>query len=253
MSNKTCSICCEDFNKSTRKEVVCGFCPKENNFIACVSCVKRYLMETTQNAHCMNCKHEWNRIFIFDKLPKVFLNSEYKQHRQDLIEERERSMMPATQPHVEIAILRRKLYDYGKEINEIKHKTYITNLYSDAHLELEIERVKLEHKYHCLSQDIRNKEHKKHTTEQRIRFVRQCPMDNCRGFLSTAWKCGICNTHVCSQCHEPKLQEEKAKEETKEEKGEEEEAKEEERDEEAKEERKGEERKKKNMFVIQIM
>ena len=208
----SCTICCENFNKSTRKEIICGFCPKDNNFTACVSCVKRYLLETTQNAHCMNCKHEWNRIFIFDKLPKVFLNVEYKQRRQDLIEERERSMMPATQPHVEIAILKRKLYEYGKDINIVKDKTYITNLYSDEHLDLEIERVKLEHRYQCLGNEIRIKETKKHTTEQRIRFVRQCPMENCRGFLSTGWKCGICNTRVCSHCHEPKFQDKEKKE-----------------------------------------
>ena len=203
-NNKTCSICCETFNKSTRKEVVCGFCPKDSNFTACVSCTKRYLLETTQNAHCMNCKHEWNRIFMYEKLPKVFLQVEYKQRRQDLIEERERSMMPATQPHVEIAILRRKLYEYAREINRVKNKIYLTDLYSDEHLQLEIERVTLEHKYQCLGYEIRTKENKK-DIEQRARFVRQCPMENCKGFLSTAWKCGLCKTRVCSHCHEPKI------------------------------------------------
>ena len=203
-NNKTCSICCENFNKSTRKEIICGFCPKDNNFTACVSCIKRYLLETTQNAHCMNCKHEWNRIFIYEKLPKVFLQVEYKQRRQDLIEERERSMMPATQPHVEIAVLRRKMYEYMREINKVKNKLFLTDLFSDEHLVLEIERVTLEHRYQCLGYEIRMKENKKNT-EQRARFVRQCPMENCKGFLSTAWKCGICKTRVCSHCHEPKL------------------------------------------------
>jgi hypothetical protein len=206
ISASICSICCENFNKSTRKEIVCGFCPKDSDFIACVSCIKRYLLETTQNAHCMNCKHEWNRIFIFEKLPKVFLNSEYKQRRQDLIEEREKSMMPSTQPHVEIAILKRRLNEYNKQINIIRHNSYITNLYSDKHLELEIERVKTEHKFHCLSNEIRIKENTKNNEINRVKFVRQCPMDNCKGFLSTAWKCGICSTHVCSHCHEPKIE-----------------------------------------------
>ena len=224
ISASTCSICCENFNKSNRKEIVCGFCPKDSNFISCVSCVKRYLLETTQNAHCMNCKHEWNRIFIFEKLPKVFLNSEYKQRRQDLIEEREKSMMPSTQPHVEIAILKKRLNEYNKKINIIRHNSYITNLYSDEHLELEIERVKTEHKFHCLSNEIRMKENTKINEINRAKFVRQCPMENCKGFLSTAWKCGICNTHVCSHCHEPKIEgegEEEGEEEKREEEGEE--------------------------------
>jgi len=202
--SKTCSICCENFNKSNRKEVICGFCPKENNFVACVYCVKRYLLETTQNAHCMNCKHEWNLIFMTDKLPKVFLNTEYKKRRQDLIEERERSMMPATQPHVEIALLRRKQYDIGREINNIINKTYIVNLYSDEHLELEIKRVTKQHELNCLAHETRQRDNMK-TKESRAQFVRQCPMEDCRGFLSTAWKCGICKTNICSHCHEPKI------------------------------------------------
>jgi hypothetical protein len=33
-------------------------------------------------------------------------------------------------------------------------------------------------------------------------FVRACPADGCRGFLSTAWKCGVCEGWACSNCHE---------------------------------------------------
>lgn len=36
------------------------------------------------------------------------------------------------------------------------------------------------------------------------RFVRACPVSECRGFLSEAWKCGTCDAKVCSKCHEPK-------------------------------------------------
>ena len=35
-------------------------------------------------------------------------------------------------------------------------------------------------------------------------FVRACPVNECRGFLSTAWKCGVCSTWACSKCHEVK-------------------------------------------------
>lgn len=33
-------------------------------------------------------------------------------------------------------------------------------------------------------------------------FVRACPADGCRGFLSQRWKCGTCGERVCSKCHE---------------------------------------------------
>jgi hypothetical protein len=38
------------------------------------------------------------------------------------------------------------------------------------------------------------------------RFVRACPVDGCRGFLSERWKCGTCEAAVCAKCHEPKAE-----------------------------------------------
>ena len=32
------------------------------------------------------------------------------------------------------------------------------------------------------------------------RFIRACPADNCRGFLSPQWKCGLCDLATCSEC-----------------------------------------------------
>lgn len=40
--------------------------------------------------------------------------------------------------------------------------------------------------------------------EERRTFTRACPAPDCRGFLSTRWKCGICSVNVCSDCHEIK-------------------------------------------------
>jgi hypothetical protein len=33
-------------------------------------------------------------------------------------------------------------------------------------------------------------------------FMMRCPADDCRGFLSTAYKCGTCEKHTCSDCLE---------------------------------------------------
>jgi len=35
-------------------------------------------------------------------------------------------------------------------------------------------------------------------------FVRKCPADNCRGFLRSQWKCGICEKWTCPDGHELK-------------------------------------------------
>jgi ribosomal protein S27AE len=45
---------------------------------------------------------------------------------------------------------------------------------------------------------------KREGSAEKKAFVRACPSNMCRGFLSSQWKCGICNVWVCPDCHEIK-------------------------------------------------
>ena len=46
-----------------------------------------------------------------------------------------------------------------------------------------------------------NEEEKEETKEEEKRkFIRRCMRTGCQGFLSTAWKCGICEWYSCSKC-----------------------------------------------------
>ena len=36
--------------------------------------------------------------------------------------------------------------------------------------------------------------------EEKKKFIRRCTRDGCQGFLSTAWKCAICDYYSCSKC-----------------------------------------------------
>lgn len=38
---------------------------------------------------------------------------------------------------------------------------------------------------------------------EKRKFIKACPVTDCRGFLSTQWKCGICSIKVCNKCHDP--------------------------------------------------
>ena len=40
--------------------------------------------------------------------------------------------------------------------------------------------------------------------EERRAFTHKCPRDGCRGFLSSAWKCTVCEHYICSECNESK-------------------------------------------------
>ena len=58
----------------------------------------------------------------------------------------------------------------------------------------------------------RNKQMKKekHTIQnggiikktEKKKFIRACPDNGCNGFLSSQWKCGVCDIYVCKDCFE---------------------------------------------------
>jgi hypothetical protein len=39
----------------------------------------------------------------------------------------------------------------------------------------------------------------------RTHFIRACPIETCRGFLSQQWKCGLCNVFTCNKCNVPMM------------------------------------------------
>lgn len=43
-------------------------------------------------------------------------------------------------------------------------------------------------------------ENKEESKEEKRKFIRRCMRTGCQGFLSTAWKCGICEWYSCSKC-----------------------------------------------------
>lgn len=40
-----------------------------------------------------------------------------------------------------------------------------------------------------------------HSKKKKRVFMRACPNNDCRGFLNTKWKCGLCGYFTCSKCH----------------------------------------------------
>lgn len=89
-----CSICYENYNKSTRKKITC-----KCNYSACTKCIKTFLLDSTyQDAACCSCKFKWGRKFLFDNLPKSWLNTVYREFREDLLFQRELAVLPDVQP-----------------------------------------------------------------------------------------------------------------------------------------------------------
>jgi len=131
-----------------------------------------------------DCAKEWSRKFLRENLTNVFLTSKYKEHLEDVLFDQEKALLPATQPLVEEKIAKRNM---RKEIREL-----------DLLIE-DLCRQKRELERQIQYGIIPGKNEK-----EKARFVRQCPANGCRGFLSTQWKCGICEQWSCPDCHELK-------------------------------------------------
>jgi len=205
ISSNTCEVCYNDFNNSKRKKLECIYC----KFIVCTGCIRTYMLTSHLDAHCMKCRTAWERDFWMDKFPKKFINEELKKHRETILYERELSRLPATQPLAEIEAKKRRLCKEIDELQKKKNEMYpMEHLYNPRLEQLE-EKYKLRKnraeidfkisfRQDCINSILRRGQQK----EERREFVRACPVTDCRGFLSSQWKCGICELFTCSQCHE---------------------------------------------------
>ena len=93
----TCQTCTENFNKTSRLKVSCPFCAYD----VCKTCAQTYIISTSKDPHCMNCKHEHNREFVDSFCTKKFRNTTLRKRRENVLFEREQARLPETQPYVE--------------------------------------------------------------------------------------------------------------------------------------------------------
>jgi hypothetical protein len=96
---EVCPICCDGFNKSTRRPVECHYC----GYSACAECVCRFLLGSHEDPRCMSppCAKPWIQEFLTRSLTKTFLQGAYLKHREAVLYGRELGYMPATQLEIE--------------------------------------------------------------------------------------------------------------------------------------------------------
>ena len=183
-----CSICCEIFNKSVRKQISCAFC----NAHVCYTCVKTYLLNSIDDANCMHCKKPWSIEFIGTNTPNAFHNKEYRDYRAGIAVEREKSLMPETMAYVEQQVTRKKLLNENQELRKKRSEMRVKIYENERILYNRNNNINMEKK----------------------KFIRACMQEDCRGFLSTQWKCGLCDRNYCNKCLAEKTDDEhKCKEE----------------------------------------
>lgn len=142
----------------------------------------------------MNCRIAWSYNFLIDNFTKTFVSGDYKRHRENVLVDREKSMLVETMHLVDEEKEKRRINEDLKtlkgELN--KYKKIIKNL-----------KQQIASKNYELSV-VTRRPNQPSFKENRKQFIRACPAPDCKGFLCTNWECGLCRVHVCSKCHEIK-------------------------------------------------
>lgn len=167
----SCPICCSNRTKTIR----CLYC----NFTTCSDCCQKYLLDNII-PKCMSCSKQWSNEFIQTEFSMSFVNGKYKHHRENILFDREQTLMPNTQIVLERKNKEKKIQEKLKEIKKREEELLMM--------------------LRCL-----NTKQKDIYTGNKERIIK-CAGNDCRGFLKPFKKalleCGVCNKIVCKDCRE---------------------------------------------------
>jgi hypothetical protein len=144
----------------------------------------------------MNCKKIFTRDFLSENCTNIFITKNLKTHRENILLDHQKCLLPETQPYVVLEKERKKIDNQVRELmKEQEHFARLIREKSDQIKNLQNTRrnIRLEITGDASSDNIEIK-----------KFIRKCPIQDCRGFLSSRWKCGVCDTNICNKCNEPK-------------------------------------------------
>jgi len=189
-----CQICCTTLNKSNYKPIKCPIFTC--GYVACMTCVRTYLITNPLSApHCMACKKQFNALFLVQNLTKTWVMDTYKKQ--------------ITNVQVDI-----ELSKLSESMNEAERRQKIIVLNDEAE-EIREERSKMYDEYTKKINNIYTKiRDLNHTVAEKKTFVMPCSYNDCKGMLSTQYKCGMCQKYTCKDCHEPKEEEHKCNPDT---------------------------------------
>jgi len=145
----------------------------------------------------MSCRKEWNLDMMNKHFPKTFLREEYRKMRETILFEEEKTFLPPLQGEAERILSLRKC-----EKEQVEIQTRITKNQQNEDQMVRDQRIihrALETEYGKVYQKIALLRNRKTTVEKT--FVMKCVMNDCRGFLSDKYVCGLCNVKICKDCH----------------------------------------------------
>lgn len=209
-----CSICCEPYTKMMRKEIECFHCEKST----CSSCIKRYILDSSTDAKCLHCNIQWDRRFMVNNLTKKFCDIDYRNHRLDILLERNKCYLPRISEIIDLELEEKKYKNtillQRNEIDQLKCNIQMNPEKKERKRLREIKKEKStvlentkEEYYRIISASLRRKDdfirgnNRISSTPEEPVHNRSCITENCLGFLNKKGECPICNKLTCLSCN----------------------------------------------------
>ena len=196
-----CPVCTESLGPETAA-AACASCA----YKTCRSCARRFVL-TTVDARCMSCRHPWDREFMDATLGSAWVNGEYKRHRETILLDRERAMLPAAQDRLGTYREYKELTGglQGKKARAREMRKELRAL--DAEISGDfLHATHLKHRAFAPAAPAapvrRPDAPAPPVAPPPKRVVRGCPTEDCRGFLTSDFRCGACERTFCPRCHE---------------------------------------------------
>jgi hypothetical protein len=238
---ESCGICLENYTTILRKKITCKYCNESacskciERYLLdriedahCLHCRVNYNDETLRNI----CTKTYLQQTYFKHRQEILINRERAQLpglQEAAVQERKKR-----EDNLKITAIRAEIEEINKQRQDLT--TQYTNLYKNyyTYLKCKIDVSKTRKEMDTLLQQIENlrdqltfKQNKIHLIkypqyydlggqgseartavspqeDEKKKFIRRCTNNGCQGFLSTAWKCGICEYYSCNKCFKVK-------------------------------------------------
>jgi len=218
-----CPICIEPYNKSTKSPTCCN--NPSCKYKACKSCTRTYLMNSTVDLHCMNCRKSWDQAFVILNLNRSWFVNTYTPHHNNVLFERNSALIQDTMPDVVVYVEKKrirkinapKIKDIRTQITTIRDK--MSKMQNDNRIQEENARkiyidslrmirqaqevINIDFNTEILTLQEARTELENESgieTNEKKQFIMPCQKEECKGFLSTQYKCGVCETQCCPKC-----------------------------------------------------
>ena len=177
MDKKECPICVRSV--PVVKTLRCPHC----SYDCCKQCYQTWLLSSDETIpRCLNaphCQNEFSTMFIFGELPQSF-RKKYTQKLGRLSLQVEKQRLPLLQPDAIQGLTIEHWQKWSRALAK-----YIQ---------------RLKQLQWMVSTPMTNHPPESGETTLPGATARKCSREDCSGFLSTRWKCPVCDTYTCSSC-----------------------------------------------------